>query len=121
MAKKFVEFPPLQSAERIKSFEAIAETIKDLKDIEDAKVLFLKGNTQFKRAQEYFKLDGYVTEHVQMRQDVSKLYKQLSQLDPDKDRFLAMQERRKELLEPLMTELNPKAYEVQLIELGVEL
>jgi len=32
-----------------------------------------------------------------------------------------MQERRKELLEPLMTELNPKAYEVQLIELGVEL
>jgi len=42
-------------------------------------------------------------------------------LDPDKDRFIAMSERRRELLEPLMTELNPKAYEVQIIELGVEL
>ncbi len=42
-------------------------------------------------------------------------------MDPDKDRFIAMQERRRELLEPLMTELNPKAYEVQIIELGVEL
>ena len=56
-----------------------------------------------------------------MKQDISKLYKQLSQLEADKDRFLAMQDRRKELLEYLMRELNPKAYEVTVIELGVEL
>ena len=42
-------------------------------------------------------------------------------MEPDKDRFLAMQERRKEFLEHLMKELNPKAYEVSVIELGVEL
>jgi hypothetical protein len=32
-----------------------------------------------------------------------------------------MQERRKELLEYIMKELNPKAYEVMVIEIGVEL
>ena len=121
--KKFVDFPPLQSGEspKIKTFEAIAEGIKNFQDVEDAKLLVRLANTQFKRALEYFKLDGHVTEHIQIKQDVSKLYKQLSQLEPEKDRFIAMQERRKELLEPLMTELNHKAYEVNVIELGVEL
>jgi KIF-1 binding protein C terminal len=38
--------------------------IPDLKDIEDAKSLFRLANTQFKRALDYFVLDGYVTEHV---------------------------------------------------------
>ena len=42
-------------------------------------------------------------------------------MEPDKDRFLAMQERRKEFLEHIMKEINPKAYEVMVIELGVEL
>lgn len=56
-----------------------------------------------------------------MKQDVSKLYKILSSLESDKDRFIAMQERRKELLEPITKEINPKAFEVQYIELGVEL
>lgn len=32
-----------------------------------------------------------------------------------------MQERRRELLEPLLKEINPKAYEVMIIEIGVEL
>lgn len=33
-------------------------------------------------------------------------------MESDKDRFLAMQERRRELLEPITKEINPKAYEV---------
>jgi hypothetical protein len=47
-----------------------------------------------------------------MKQDVSKLYKLLSSLESDKDRFIAMQERRRELLEPITKDINPKAYEV---------
>ena len=38
--------------------------IPNIKDIEDAKTLFRLSNTQFKRALDYFVLDGYVTEHV---------------------------------------------------------
>lgn len=111
--KKYVEFPEL-----LVKFPA---KVDDFKSIEDAKTLFRLANTQFKRSLEYFVLDGYVTENVQMKQDVSKLYKLLSSLESDKDRFLAMQERRRELLEPITKEINPKAFEVQYIELGVEL
>ena len=56
-----------------------------------------------------------------MKQDLSKLYKHLAMIEPDKDRVLAMQDRRREILEPLIKELNPKAYEATIQELGVEL
>jgi KIF-1 binding protein C terminal len=62
VAKKFVDFAELQG--KVRDFQAIVDSIKDFKDIEDAKTLFRLGNTQFKRALEYFKLDGHVTEHV---------------------------------------------------------
>jgi hypothetical protein len=42
-------------------------------------------------------------------------------VEPDKDRVLAMTERRKELLEPILNELNPKAYEATVQEIGAEL
>jgi KIF-binding protein len=102
--KKFVEFPELSVKFPTK--------VDDFKSIEDAKTLFRLANTQFKRSLDYFVLDGYVTEHIQMKQDVSKLYKLLSSLESDKDRFIAMQERRRELLEPITKDINPKAYEV---------
>lgn len=100
--KQFVEFPELN----LKMSE-----IKDINDIEQAKLLFRLANTQFKKAIDFFLLDGFVTEHVQLKQDMSKLYKYLALAESDKDRILAMTERRKDLLEPLINELNPKAYE----------
>ena len=38
--------------------------IKNLAGMEDAKTLFKLSNTQYKKAMEYYLLDGYVTEHV---------------------------------------------------------
>lgn len=35
-----------------------------MRTMEDAKELFKKGNTQFKKSLEFFLLDGYVTEHA---------------------------------------------------------
>eukprot|EP00347_Sterkiella_histriomuscorum_P007379 403349164 len=95
--------------------------ISDLNDIEQAKLLFRLANTQFKKALDYFLLDGYVTEHIQMKQDLSKLYKYLGMMDPNQQRVFAMHDRRRELLEPIINEINHKAYEVQVIELEVEL
>jgi KIF-binding protein len=77
-----VEFPELSVK--------FPSKVDDFKSIEDAKTLFRLANTQFKRSLDYFVLDGYVTEHIQMKQDVSKLYKLLSSLESDKDRFIAM-------------------------------
>lgn len=95
--------------------------IKDINDIEQAKLLFRLANTQFKKAMDYFVLDGFVTEHVQLKQDLSKLYKYLAMVEPDKDRVIAMQERRREMLEPLLQEINPKAYEATVQEIGAEM
>ena len=64
--------------------------------MEQAKLLFRLSNTQFKKSLEHFVLDGYVTEHVQMRQDMSKLYRFLAMMEPESERRFAMMERRKE-------------------------
>ena len=42
--------------------------IKSVKSEEDAKTLFRLANTQYKRALEYFVLDGFVTENVLIKQ-----------------------------------------------------
>ena len=38
--------------------------INQVKYVEDAKILFRLANTQFKRALEFYVLDGFVTENV---------------------------------------------------------
>jgi uncharacterized protein YdaL len=53
--KKFLEFPDLS----LKMPE-----IKDINDIEQAKLLFRLANTQFKKAMDFYVLDGFVTEHL---------------------------------------------------------
>ena len=58
MHRQFVLFPELS----IKF-----PTVTDVNDIEQAKLLFRLANTQFKKALDYFLLDGYVTEHIQMK------------------------------------------------------
>ncbi len=72
--KKFIEFSGLPSPVKFPP----SVILDSFKDIEDAKQIFRLANTQFKRSLDFFKLDGYVTEHVQMQQDVSRLYKHLS-------------------------------------------
>ncbi|CDW81364.1 kif1-binding protein homolog [Stylonychia lemnae] len=110
--RQFVLFPELQLK---------FPHITDINDIEQAKLLFRLANTQFKKAMDYYVLDGYVTEHIQMKQDLSKLYKHLAIIEPNAQRVFAMQDRRRELLEAIIKDINPKAYEVQVIELEAEL
>ena len=38
--------------------------INQVKSVDDAKILFRLANTQFKRAMEFYVLDGFVTENV---------------------------------------------------------
>mmetsp|Transcript_28882 Transcript_28882/g.51478 ORF Transcript_28882/g.51478 Transcript_28882/m.51478 type:complete len:551 (-) Transcript_28882:130-1782(-) len=79
-------------------------------DVEDAKELFRKANICFKEAMDFFVIDGYVTEHVEMKRDLCRLYKFLSVFEPDKKRLLAMTNRRLELIEGYTEELNSSAY-----------
>ena len=55
---------------------------------------------------------GYVTDHVTLTQEHSKLYHYLSEFEADAKRKLAMEARRFELLSPLLKALNMSSYEV---------
>ena len=73
--------------------------IKNLTGMEDAKTLFKLSNTQYKKAMEYYLLDGFVTENCQCQQGISQLYKHLSKLEEDSSRIILMHQRRIESLE----------------------
>lgn len=79
-------------------------------DLEGCKSLFRQANTQFKKALDVFVLDGYVTEHIEVLFSQSRLYRSLALLEKSSERKASMLDKRREMLEPLIKELNPKAY-----------
>jgi hypothetical protein len=87
--------------------------IEDVKDIEQAKLLFRLANTQFKKALGYYVLDGYVTDHINITKFISQLYKYLTFYETDNNRIFLMLDRRISLLEPIIEQINPKSYIVQ--------
>ena len=95
--------------------------IEDVRSVEQAKILFRLANTQFKKALEFYLMDGYVTEHIEISRDISQLYKYLIEFETDNNRIVAMLERRINLLEPIVSTINHKVYVVQWQELSLEL
>ena len=95
--------------------------IKEIRDLGDCTMLFKLGNTQFQKALKVFIIDGYVTEHVKIQQSVSKLYKQLTALEDNRERIYALYERRLSLILPMKEMLNPQAYGHLIQEFNVEL
>ena len=95
--------------------------IKDIQNLEDAKSIFRKGNTQLKRALQIFVMDGYVTDHIKITQTISQLYKYLILFEPDNARIFAMEDRRINLLEPMVKAINHKVYVIQWQEISLEL
>jgi len=82
------------------------------KTTEDISSIFRQMNTQLKKAMKHYELDGYVTEYIQIARDLSRGYRFLMMIEKDKDRLMALLERRRELLEYPAKEINPKAYEL---------
>ena len=95
--------------------------IKDIENLEEAKSLFRKGNTQLKRALNIFIMDGYVTEHIKISQTISQLYKYLIFFETDNARIYAMEDRRINILEPIVKTINHKVYVMQWQEISLEL
>jgi len=77
VSEKFIEFQEL---------EMNWPEIKQMNSLDDGKTLFRLANTQFKKALDYYVLDGFVTEHVQIKQGISMCYKLLVKLEPDAGR-----------------------------------
>ena len=82
--------------------------IKDVINIEQAKSLFRLSNTQFKKALTFYNTDEYLYEYIQICQNISQLYKYLISFEFDNSRIFAMEERRINIIKPLLDKINQK-------------
>lgn len=76
-----------------------------------ARVVFLRAGTRIEAAKKHFVLEGFVTDHVALLQEHSKLYHYLAAFEPVAKRKLAMEQRRLSMLTPLLKTLSKSAYE----------
>ncbi|XP_063047905.1 KIF-binding protein [Engraulis encrasicolus] len=90
-------------------------------DYEEARSVFLMGQTYVAEAKEYFKMDGHVTDHIEITQDHSALFKVLAFFEEDLERRCKMHKRRVDMLEPICKELNPQYYLLVCRQLQFEL
>lgn len=59
---------------------------------------------------DYFKIDGFVTDHCEISRDISELYGCLIFFEEDLDRRCKMQKRRLDLLTPVCDEISEQFY-----------
>ncbi|TYZ58627.1 hypothetical protein PybrP1_010351 [[Pythium] brassicae (nom. inval.)] len=86
-----------------------------------ARDVFKMGMRACDRAKRVFVLDGFVTQHVRVRQLESAFYKRLVHFERDRKRQVAMHLRRLALLTPVLdAELNAAAYCALLQEVSYE-
>ena len=95
--------------------------IKDVVNIEQAKSLFRLANTQFKKALNFYNINDYIFEHIQICQSISQLYKNLISFEFDYARIFAMEERRINILKPLLEKINQKSDVMKWQEVSLEL
>jgi len=81
-----------------------------IKDHASAKSVFTFGLKCLQKAKDFYKFDGYVTDYVEIDQDISQLYKYLAFYDDDFDNRCKMHKRRIDMLNKMLIELNPQHY-----------
>lgn len=94
---------------------------QDVTAFESARAVFLRAATRIEAAKKVFVLDGFVTDHVNLLQEHSKLYHYLSSFEIDSKRKLAMETRRLEILQSLLGSLNRTAFDVLHKQISYEL
>jgi len=109
-------FPELQpSIGRARVFAPLAT-------VGAARAAFREGLAAAESAAKYYVLDGFVTDHIEITQETSALWKALARWEDDDAATLAkIAKRRIELLEPIVKVLNSKAYRNQYLDLTMEL
>lgn len=79
-------------------------------NFEEARAIFLVGQSYVTQAKEYFEMDGHVTDHIEILQDHSALFKVLAFFEEDLERRCKMHKRRVDMLEPICKDLNAQYY-----------
>ena len=73
------------------------------------KIYFKKSLQNFKEAQKILKIDGYVTEFIEIQKATANLYKTTLKIEENLDRIKAIESRIEQLLE-IREKINPKYY-----------
>ncbi|XP_034435032.1 KIF-binding protein [Hippoglossus hippoglossus] len=79
-------------------------------DFTEARAVFLVGQNYVTQAKDYFVMDGYVTDHVEILQDYSALFRALAFFEEDLERRCKMHKRRVDMLETICNDLNARYY-----------
>uniref|UniRef100_A0A4X2LDS9 KIF-binding protein n=1 Tax=Vombatus ursinus TaxID=29139 RepID=A0A4X2LDS9_VOMUR len=107
--KKVVLFGTSDVCDAILAIEEKVACVPPL-DFGEAREVFLVGQNYVCEAKEYFQVDGYITDHIEIVQDHSSLFKVLAFFEEDYERRCKMHKRRIAMLEPLTVDLNPQYY-----------
>nr|XP_020508440.1 KIF1-binding protein [Labrus bergylta] len=100
------------SEDTFDSIASLEEKVSSLfpLDFTEARAVFLVGQNYVTQAKDYFLMDGYVTDHIEILQDHSSLFRGLAFFEEDLERRCKMHKRRVDMLEPICNELNAKYY-----------
>ena len=77
---------------------------------DDARIVFLQVQAWLNSAKEYYTIDEHCSDYIEIIQDNSKLYQQLSFFEMDFQRQCQMHKKRVDLLQQLNKELNPQYF-----------
>ncbi|XP_065152909.1 KIF-binding protein [Paramisgurnus dabryanus] len=107
--KSAVLFGSSDTFDSICSLEEKVSSIFPL-DFDEARAIFLVGQSYVAQAKEYYAMDGHVTDHIEILQDHSALFKVLAFFEQDLERRCKMHKRRVDMLEPICNDLNAQYY-----------
>nr|XP_039249060.1 KIF-binding protein-like [Styela clava] len=77
---------------------------------EESRQVFLIAKKYVDSALEFFVMDGFVTDNIELTQDMSALYKHLIFFETEKERKCKMHKRRIDLLTQVLNEINPQFF-----------
>ncbi len=92
-----------------------------VEDYKSARTAFLAGKRAFDEALKFFVLDGFVTDHIRILQEMSQLWKGLGRLEEDAARKCKMHKRRINMLTPVLHQISQAAYGQEYQQLSDEI
>merc|ERR1711904_662842 len=90
-------------------------------NFEQARALFVPSLEEYTQTLKFYIMDGFVTDHVQILQAISMLYKNLIFFEGDLSRKCKMHKRRINQLKDVEKDLNPNVFMSTLRQLQSEL
>jgi len=88
---------------------------------EEAKELFVPGLKHLSSALNHYVLDGYVTDHVKITQNMSQMYEYLAYFETNGSNKCKMHKRRINMLSAIEQQLSPQVYLDIVLELDYEI